>query len=504
MPKKYLEKILKARVYDVAIETPLDVMRSLSERLGNSVRLKREDLQPVFSFKLRGAYNKIVNLDAEQRARGVITASAGNHAQGVALAAQRLGIHALIVMPCTTPDIKVHSVRKLGAKAVLHGDTYDEAYVRAVKLAEEKGLVFIHPYDDPEVIAGQGTVAMEILRQHEAPPHAIFVPVGGGGLIAGVSSYVKALYPKVKVIGVEPEDAPTLYQALKRNKRVVLEQVGIFADGVAVRQIGKEPFRIARQCVDEVILVSTDEICAAIKDIFDDTRSIAEPAGALSVAGMKRYVERTKIVGEQLVAIDSGSNMNFDRLRHVAERAEVGERNEAILAVTIPERSGSFRAFCQALGTRSITEFNYRYSDSADAHVFAGIQLRGGDQERLEIIARLSADGYPVIDLTDNETAKLHVRHMVGGRATGAEHEVVYRFEFPERPGALLRFLTSMGQRWNISLFHYRNHGAAYGRVLVGMQVPPGDRRRLETFLKELGYPCEEETSNPVYALFLR
>jgi threonine dehydratase len=504
MPKKYLEKILKARVYDVAIETPLDVMRTLSERLGNTVWLKREDLQPVFSFKLRGAYNKMVNLDAAQRAHGVIAASAGNHAQGVALAAHRMGIQAVIVMPRTTPDIKVLSVRKLGAKAILHGDTYDEAYERAVKLAEEKGLVFIHPYDDPEVIAGQGTVAMEILRQHEPPPNAIFVPVGGGGLIAGVSSYVKALYPKVKVIGVEPDDAPTLYRALERGKRVVLDQVGIFADGVAVRQIGKEPFRIARQCVDEVILVSTDEICAAIKDIFDDTRSIAEPAGALSVAGMKRYVERTGISGQHLVAIDSGANMNFDRLRHVAERAELGERNEAILAVTIPERPGSFRAFCEALGARSITEFNYRYSDSFDARVFTGVQLRGGDAERQEIVARLRADGYPVIDLTDNETAKLHVRHMVGGHVTSAEHEVVYRFEFPERPGALLRFLTSMGQRWNISLFHYRNHGAAYGRVLVGMQVPPGDRRRLETFIEELGYRFVEETANPVYSLFLR
>jgi threonine dehydratase len=504
MPKKYLEKILKARVYDVAIETPLDPMPGLSKRLGNPVMLKREDLQPVFSFKLRGAYNKIVHLSDEQRAKGVIAASAGNHAQGVALAARRLGIQAMIVMPRTTPGIKVESVRALGAKAILHGDTYDEAYGRAVDLAEEKGMVFIHPYDDPEVIAGQGTVAMEILRQHEAPLHAIFVPVGGGGLIAGVSSFVKALYPEVKIIGVEPDDAPTLQRALQRNKRVLLDQVGIFADGVAVRQIGKEPFRVARQCVDEVILVSTDEICAAIKDIFDDTRSIAEPAGALGIAGLKRYVEREGISGQSLVAIDSGANMNFDRLRHVAERAELGERNEAILAVTIPERPGSFRAFCQAIGSRSITEFNYRYSDSGAAHVFSGIQLRGGEPERQEILARLREDGYPVIDLTDNEVAKLHIRHMVGGRAAGVEHEVVYRFEFPERPGALLKFLTSMGQRWNISLFHYRNHGAAYGRVLVGMQVPPVDRRRLEGYIKELGYPFTEETANPVYSLFLR
>ena len=504
MTKNYLEKILKARVYDVAIETPLDVMRALSERLNNRVLLKREDLQPVFSFKLRGAYNKIVRLSAEQRARGVIAASAGNHAQGVALAANRLGIQSLIVMPRTTPDIKVQSVRKLGGKAVLHGDTYDEAYARAIKLADEKGMVFVHPYDDPEVIAGQGTVAMEILRQHEAPPHAIFVPVGGGGLIAGVSAYVKALYPEVKVIGVEPDDAPTLYRALARKKRVMLDQVGIFADGVAVRQIGDEPFRIARRCVDEVVLVSADEICAAIKDIFDDTRSIAEPAGALGVAGMKRYVERTGIRDEHLVAIDSGANMNFDRLRHIAERAEVGERNEAILAVTIPERPGSFRSFCEAIGTRSVTEFNYRYADAAAARVFAGVQLRGGESERDEIVRRLREDGYAVEDLTDNEMAKLHVRHMVGGRATGVAHELVYRFEFPERPGALLRFLTSMGQRWNISLFHYRNHGAAYGRVLVGIQVPGADRSRFEGFLAELGYPYVEETHNPVYGLFLR
>ncbi len=504
MPKKYLEKILKARVYDVAVETPLDDMPRLSKRYNNSVLLKREDLQPVFSFKLRGAYNKIAQLSEQERLQGVIAASAGNHAQGVALAAQRLSIQALIVMPRTTPDIKVASVRSMGAKTVLHGDTYDEAYRRAAQLADDKGMTFVHPYDDPDVIAGQGTVAMEILRQHETPIHAIFVPVGGGGLIAGVAAYVKALYPETKVIGVEPDDAPCMYQALKRKKRVILDQVGIFADGVAVRQAGAEPFRVARKCVDEVILVGTDEICAAIKDIFDDTRSIAEPAGALAVAGLKKYVEREGVSGEQLIAIDSGANMNFDRLRHVAERAEVGERNEAILAVTIPERPGSFRAFCEAIGMRSITEFNYRYSDAGLAHVFAGIQLRGGDEERRTIVEKLRAEGYPVVDLTENEVAKLHVRHMVGGHAAGVVDEAVYRFEFPERPGALLRFLTSIGQRWNISLFHYRNHGAAYGRVLVGVQVPSGDKTGFQSFLSELGYPYVEETENPVYELFLR
>ncbi|HHM04628.1 MAG TPA: threonine ammonia-lyase, biosynthetic [Gammaproteobacteria bacterium] len=504
MPTKYLEKILKARVYDVATETDLDPMPMLSGRYRNTVYLKREDLQPVFSFKLRGAYNKISRLGEDERKKGVICASAGNHAQGVALAAQRLGIPAMIVMPGTTPDIKVDSVRRRGAKAVLYGDTYDEACAKAITLVAEKGMTFVPPYDDPDVIAGQGTVAMEILRQHEAPIHALFVPVGGGGLVAGVSAYVKTLYPEVRIIGVEPDDAPCMYEALKRKKRVVLDQVGIFADGVAVRQAGAEPFRIARRCVDEVILVSTDEICAAIKDIFDDTRSIAEPAGALGVAGLKKYVEREGVRGRNLIAIDSGANMNFDRLRHVAERAEVGERSEAILAVTIPERPGSFLAFCEALGMRSLTEFNYRYADAEQAHVYAGIQLREGDSEHRAIVERLRQGGYPVVDLTDNEMAKLHVRHMVGGRASSVAHELVYRFEFPERPGALLRFLTKLGRRWNISLFHYRNHGAAYGRVLAGIVVPPEDRERFQAFLQDLGYPCVEETGNPVYELFLR
>ncbi len=505
MARRYLERILRARVYDVAHETPLDRMPRLSQRLGNAVWLKREDLQPVFSFKVRGAYNRIAHLEEAERARGVVAASAGNHGQGVALAASRLGLQALIVMPRTTPPIKVAAVRALGARTLLHGDTYDEAHARAVAVAEERGMVFIHPYDDPEIIAGQGTVAMEILRQHEGPPDAIYVPVGGGGLIAGVAAYVKELYPQVRIIGVEPDDAPSMHEALRRGRRVTLRQVGIFADGVAVRQVGREPFRLARRLVDEVVLVSTDEICAAIKDIFEDTRSIAEPAGALAVAGLKRHVEREGWRDRQLVAIDSGANMNFDRLRHVSERAELGERHEAILAVTIPERPGSFRAFCEALGSRSITEFNYRYSDPERAHVYAGVQLHDGDRERQALVALLRERGYPVVDLTENEMAKLHVRHMVGGRTRGlVAHEVVYRFIFPERPGALLRFLTRLGKRWNISLFHYRNHGADYGRVLVGIQVPPADRQRFRAFLQGLGYPWVEETHNPVYELFLR
>lgn len=503
MPQKYLEKILKARVYDVAEVTPLDVMRSLSKRLGNQILLKREDLQPVFSFKLRGAYNKIIGLSPEARANGVIAASAGNHAQGVALAAQKLGIKALIVMPKTTPAIKVASVRAFGARTVLHGDAYDDAYRHAVGLAEQEGMTFIHPYDDPDVIAGQGTVAMEILRQHAGNIHAIFVPVGGGGLIAGVAAFVKSLYPEIRIIGVEPEDAACMYEALKRKRRVILDQVGIFADGVAVRQAGAEPFRVARHCVDEVILVSADEICAAIKDIFDDTRSIAEPAGALSVAGMKKYVAREQLSDHTLIAIDSGANMNFDRLRHISERAEVGERTEAVLAVTIPERPGSFRQFCQAIGKRGITEFNYRYADARAAHVFVGLQTGGGEGEREDMIGRLRDKGYPVLDMTENEMAKLHIRYMVGGHAPTVENELLYRFEFPERPGALLEFLTKMGEGWNISLFHYRNHGAAYGRVLVGVQVTRNDKRQFQKFLDDLGYNYQDETDNPAYQLFL-
>jgi threonine dehydratase len=503
MKNDYLKRILRAPVYDVATVSPLDPAPALSRRLENRILLKREDLQPVFSFKLRGAYNKIAGLGEAERARGVIAASAGNHAQGVALAAQKLNLRAVIVMPKTTPGIKIASVRALGAEIVLHGNAYDDAFEHAQSLVEKEGLTFISPYDDPDVIAGQGTVAAEILHHHPEQMHAIFVPVGGGGLIAGVSVYVKTLYPHIKVIGVEPDDAPTMYSALKAGERVKLDQVGIFADGVAVRQVGEEPFRIAREHVDEVILVSTDEICAAIKDIFDDTRSIAEPAGALSVAGIKKYVAREGLRDKVLVGIDSGANMNFDRLRHVAERAELGERREAIIAVTIDERPGSFRQFCDTLGLRGITEFNYRYSDPQRAHVFVGVQMHS-DSEKDELIGRLRDKGYPVEDMTDNEMAKLHVRYMVGGRAEAVHNERLIRFEFPERPGALLRFLNHMGQQWNISLFHYRNHGAAYGRVLVGIQVPQGGEAEFHSFLEGLGYPYAEETANPAYALFLQ
>ncbi len=502
MPETYIERILRARVYDVAIESPLTPADLLSRRLGNQVFLKREDLQPVFSFKLRGAYNKLSSLDRPTLDRGVIAASAGNHAQGVALGASRLGAQATIVMPRTTPPIKVQAVRNLGARAILHGDSYDEAYAHAMELVAEKGLTFIHPFDDPDVIAGQGTIGMEILRQHPEPPHAIFVPVGGGGLIAGVAAYVKYVRPEVRVIGVEPEDAPTLHHALAAGRPVELEQVGLFADGVAVRVIGKETFRVARKTVDEVVLVSTDEICAAIKDIFDDTRGIAEPAGALAVAGMKRYVEERGLAGKHLIAIESGANINFDRLRHVAERAELGERREALLAVEIPERPGSFLGFCRTLGRRQITEFNYRYSDAGRAQVFVGVELGGGDEERRETIERLEQKGFGVVDMTDNETAKLHIRFMVGGHARGVAEEMLIRFEFPERPGALLSFLSGLGKRWNISLFHYRNHGAAYGRVLMGIQVAPAERPAFLRLLDGLGYRYWEETDNPAYRIF--
>lgn len=502
MTNKYIEKILRARVYDVAMETPLDHAVLLSQRLNNEVRLKREDLQPVFSFKLRGAYNKMAMLDEESRARGVIAASAGNHAQGVALSANKLGIRALIVMPKTTPEIKVRSVRQRGAKTVLFGDSYNDAYEHAVELASENGMTFIHPYDDPDVIAGQGTVGVEILRQARGPIHAIFVPVGGGGLIAGIASYVKFVRPEVRIIGVEPDDADCMNRALKANRRVTIKRVGIFADGVAVKQVGEEPFKVAKRCVDEVMTVNTDEICAAIKDIFDDTRTIAEPAGALGVAAMKKYVAREGISGQTLITIESGANINFDRLRYVAERSEVGEQREVLLAVTIPEKPGSFLKFCRSLGKRNITEFNYRYFDDDQAHIFAGVASGGEISERQRLIDLLEEKGFPVTDITENELAKEHMRYMVGGHAPRLLNELVYRFEFPERPGALMEFLATMSGRWNISLFHYRNHGAAYGRVLMGVQVSPGERREFTDCLDELGFAYENESGNPVYRLF--
>lgn len=499
----YIKKILTARVYDVAIESPLDLLPRLSRRLNNQILLKREDLQPVFSFKLRGAYNKMVNLPPTALEKGIICASAGNHAQGVALAAQRLGAKATVVMPRTTPAIKIQAVRDWGGKIVLFGDTYDDAYQHARQLEKDKGLTFIHPYDDPEVIAGQGTIGMEILRQHPDPIEAIFIAVGGGGLITGVAAYIKFLRPEIKIIGVEPEDAASMYEALQHGQRVTLDQVGLFADGVAVRQVGQETFRLAQQLVDDIILVSTDEICAATKDIFDDTRSIAEPAGALATAGLKKYVENTSIVGTHVIAIHCGANINFDRLRHIAERAELGERREALLAVTIPEQPGSFRRFCQTIGKRSITEFNYRYADPRQAQVFAGIQLSEGGEEKSHIIEALREHGYSVMDMSDNEMAKLHIRYMVGGHAPGIRHERLYRFQFPERPGALLKFLTGMAHGWNISLFHYRNHGSDYGRVLVGIQVPPSECTQFQQYLQKLDYPYCEETENPAYRLFL-
>lgn len=503
MTKKYIEKILTARVYDIAIESPLDYAKNLSKRINNRVLMKREDLQPVFSFKLRGAYNKIDQLLQKGDCEGVIAASAGNHAQGLALAAQQRGVKATIVMPKTTPAIKVRAVKAYGARAVLVGDTYDEAYDYAIAEAKEKNLEFVHPYDDPDVIAGQGTVAMEVLRQHPDPIDAIFIPVGGGGLAAGMAGFLKYLRPEIKIIAVEAEESACLAAAMEKKRRVILPQVGIFADGVAVKQIGKETYRIIKDNIDGVITVNTDEMCAAIKDIFDDTRSIMEPAGALGVAGMKKYVEQHGCEKQTLIAVNSGANMNFDRLRHVAERSELGENREALLAVTIPEKPGSFHQFCKTLGKRGITEFNYRYSSADAAHVYAGIQLSEGIGEKQDVIDVLTDKGYPVIDLSDNEVAKMHIRYMVGGRVKGLKDEVVYRFQFPERPGALLQFLTSIGKRWNISMFHYRNHGAGYGRVLVGIQVPAKERKKIREYLEKVGYPFWEETDNPAYELFL-
>ncbi|TMH45258.1 MAG: threonine ammonia-lyase, biosynthetic [Betaproteobacteria bacterium] len=503
MPRNdYLERILKARVYDVAMETPLEPARALSARLQNRLLIKREDLQPVFSFKLRGAYNKMAALPRSRLQRGVIAASAGNHAQGVALAAQRLGCRATIVMPVTTPRIKVDAVRARGAQVRLHGDSYAEAYAEALRLKRKRALAFVHPYDDPEVIAGQGTVGMEIVRQHPGPLDAIFVPVGGGGLISGIAAYVKRVRPSVRVIGVEPADADAMTRSLKAGRRVRLEHVGLFADGVAVKEVGRETFRLCRELVDDMVLVDTDEMCAAIKDVFEDTRVVLEPAGALAVAGAKAWVERHGARGKTLVAIASGANTNFDRLRFIAEEAELGEHREAVLAVTIPERPGSFKKFCATLGGSNITEFNYRIADSRVAHIFVGIEVDGrGQSER--IVRNLRRHGLTTLDLSDNEMAKLHLRHMVGGRAPFAKHELLYRFEFPERPGALMQFLQHLRSDWNISLFHYRNHGADYGRVLVGIQVPKNEMREFRAFLRELGYPYADETRNPAYRLFL-
>jgi len=504
MLKEYMKLITEARVYDVAKETPLDLAASISRRIDNKVWLKREDLQPVFSYKLRGAHNLISSLSDKEKQKGVITASAGNHAQGVALSAKTLGINAIIVMPKTTPEIKVNSVQHLGGEIVLHGNNYDEASDHAHKLAEEKGLAYIPPFDHPLVIAGQGTVAKEILQQHPNTPDIIFVPVGGGGLIAGICAYVKSLNPEIRIIGVESDEAPSLKRSMEAGKPVLLDKIGIFADGAAVRLVGEETFRVANKYVDEVLLVTNDEICAAVKDIFEDTRSIPEPAGALALAGVKQYVARENLKGKELVAIFSGANINFDRLRHVAELAELGEHREALLGVTIPEKPGSFREFCHTIGLRSITEFNYRYADDHDAQIFAGIQIRDGVQEKESLVSKLKEKDYPVVDLSDNEMAKMHIRYMVGGHAAKVENEMLIRFEFPERPGALLHFLTRIGEHWNISLFHYRNHGAAYGRVLMGIQVPESERDELRDVLKKLELPYWEETDNPAYALFLR
>jgi len=506
----YLERILKARVYDVAIESPLEAAPALSRRLGNRLLIKREDLQPVFSFKCRGAYNRMVHLSAAQRARGVIAASAGNHAQGVALAAQKLGCRAVIVMPVTTPRIKVDAVAARGAQVVLHGDMYSDAYAHAMKLKRSRGLTFVHPYDDPDVIAGQGTIGMEILRQSDRPIDAIFVPVGGGGLISGIAAYVKRLQPGVRVIGVEPRDADAMARSLKAGRRVVLDHVGLFADGVAVKQVGLETFRLCRRHVDEVVLVDTDEMCAAIKDMFETTRVVLEPAGVLAIAGVKAWVGRRGARGKTLVAIASGANTNFDRLRFVAERAEVGEHREAVLAVTIPEERGSFRRFCRSVGGRNITEFNYRMSDPREAHIFVGVTVRNRDETR-RIVRGLRRGGFRTLDLSDDEVAKGHMRHMIGGHLPKAPDpgrdarvkELLYRFEFPERPGALMRFLSAMNPGWNISLFNYRNLGADYGSILVGMQVPRAQMAEFRGFLSRVGYPYFDETRNPAYRLFL-
>jgi threonine dehydratase len=500
---EYLERIRQARVYDVAIRTPLEAAPRLSERLGNQILFKREDLQPVFSFKIRGAYNKLAHLSKPERQQGVICSSAGNHAQGLALAARELGVRAVVVMPVITAAIKVDAVRALGAEVILHGVDYDAAYAHARELAVSNGLSFIHPFDDADVIAGQGTIGMEIFEQYPDPIHAIFVPIGGGGLISGIALYAKALRPEIRIIGVEPEDSASMHAAMAAGEPVTLEHVGIFADGVAVRRVGDESFRISQHLVDEIILVSTDETCAAIQDIFEDTRTLVEPAGALAVAGLKRYLQKNRVHDQTLVTLNCGANMNFNRLRHIAERAAIGEEREALMAVEIPERPGSFLEFCAAIGSRNVTEFNYRYGDPAAARVFVGLELSQGKAERAEIVHSLEAAGLRVVDMSDNEMAKLHVRHMVGGQAPAISDERLYRFEFPERPGALLNFLQAIGTQWNISLFHYRNHGSDFGRVLAGIQVPERDLPSFERHLKELGYAYADETGNPAYRMFL-
>jgi threonine dehydratase len=502
MKTDYLKKILTAQVYDVAIETPLELAPGLSKRINNQLLLKREDMQEVFSFKLRGAHNKMSKLSPEILKRGVVTASAGNHAQGVALVARRLNCKATIVMPVTTPQIKIQAVEAYGANIILHGDSFDDAYAQAMLLAEQKKLTFIPPYDDPEIIAGQGTIGMEILRQHTKPLHAVFVPIGGGGLISGIAAYIKSLHPEIKIIGVEPVDSNAMYLSMQKGRRVKIPQVGVFADGVAIKQVGKETFRLCRELVDEIILVDTDAICAAIKDVFEDTRVMLEPSGALSIAGAKLYCCREKIRGKTIVAVASGANMNFDRLRHVSERAEIGEQREAVMSVTIPENPGSFKKFCSMLGTKSITEFNYRYDDPKEARVFVGVSVRNRNETE-KLIKLLEKNGLHTENLSDNEMAKLHIRYLVGGHASGVKNEVLYRFEFPARPGALMKFLNSMGHNWNISLFHYRNHGTDYGRVLVGIDVPPGNHTKFKTFLSQLGYRYWDESKNPAYKMFL-
>ena len=499
----YVEKIRNASVYDVAIESPLEPAHNLTSKLKNRIWFKREDLQPVFSFKLRGAYNKLASLSDTEMSNGVLCSSAGNHAQGVALAAQRRGVRAVIVMPVTTPSIKVNAVRSLGGEVVLCGDNYDEAYTHARELEREQKLVFIHAFDDEKVIAGQGTIGVEILQQAGEAIDAIFVPIGGGGLIAGIAAYVKSQRPGIRIVGVEPADSAAMRDSIAAGKPVTLDHVGIFADGVAVRRVGNETFRLCQKYVDEIITVDTDQICAAIRDIFEDTRSIVEPAGALAVAGLKKYLAGHGIENKSFVTINSGANINFDRLRHVAERAAVGEQTEMLLAAQIPEEPGSFRRFCEALGRRGITEFNYRYGDTTTAHVFVGIQLTKGIAERHDLVATLRDVGYVVDDLSDNEMAKLHVRHMVGGRSPSIANERLYRFEFPERPGALLDFLNAIGTDWNISLFHYRNHGSDHGRILAGIDVPENETANLEAHLADLGYPYWEESDNPAYRIFL-